>query len=76
MKTGQFYSIRCLFEGLLLFDVVYEGQHHTARGTKAGDEADGGVVIAVRVPAFSPFTALQKTGSWANSQLGEIHHMT
>lgn len=33
---------------------------HTANGTKPGVEAAGGVVMAVRVPCFSPFTLLLK----------------
>lgn len=31
---------------------------HTVRGTKPGEEAAGGAVMAVRVPGLSPFTVL------------------
>lgn len=34
------------------------GYRHTARGTKPGEDAAGGAVMAVRVPGFSPFTDL------------------
>lgn len=32
--------------------------HHKARGTKPWEEAAGGAVMAIRVPASSPFTVL------------------
>lgn len=42
------------------------------RGTRPGEEAAGGAVMAVRAPGFSPFAALQETGTSEEAGLGDF----
>lgn len=46
---------------------------HTVRGTKPGEEAAGGAVMAVREAGFSPFPFLQTTGTHRNRKAIEKH---
>lgn len=49
---------------------AFRSWDHTARGTRPGEEAAGGAVMAIRAPGVSPFTALQETATSIKKNTG------